>query len=468
MTNYVVYGLGISGISTAKFLAKNGKNVIATDDNEENLIKKSQDKFLQNVTFLKPEEISFDSETIISFAPGIPLYAPKTHKILDIVQDTKAELACDLEIFYRLNCQKNFIGITGTNGKSTTTALTGFIFKELGISSEIGGNIGVPCFDLPIDTKNFIFETSSYQIDLLSKTHFKIAALTNITPDHLDRHGSLKNYIKVKKQIFKNQLKEDFAIINVDNEITKKIFEELKSDKSFKALIVPISAKTHPENGISLINGKLTSTILDDKIETEIKSKFLPGRHNEENIAFAFAITQCFFIQNNIDFNQERTVAAITKFKGLKHRLQFVGEFEGSNFINDSKATNAESSKNALKAYDNIFWILGGVAKDGGISELIPFFNNIKKAYLIGKSAELFAKTLSENSIDFSICDDLDNAFKKAVSDAKNSGLSQKNILLSPACASFDQWKNFEERGDHFCKLFNELHNSNTSSQNQV
>jgi UDP-N-acetylmuramoylalanine--D-glutamate ligase len=449
---YVVYGLGISGIATAKFLTTQGFEVVATDDNEKAILDAKQ-KFLE-INFQNPDQIFYDSNTVISFSPGIPLYFPKPHKILEIVKKTGAVLACDIEIFYQNNSQNNFIAITGTNGKSTTTALSGFVFNELKIASAIGGNIGVPCFDLPHSQNNFsyIFETSSYQLDLLDKTHFKIAALLNITPDHIDRHGSLEGYIQTKKRIFRNQAKGDFALIDVDNANSKKVFDELKNDKNFCATLVPISTKQVQENGVALFNGILVNKIGGTDSHLELKSDFLRGQHNDQNMAFAFAIAYCQKLSN-----EKEIIAAIKKFTGLRHRMQLLGEIDGIKFINDSKATNAESTENALKAYDNIFWILGGMAKEGGISSLKPYFKKIHKAYLIGKASEEFSKTLEENSVTFEKCGDLEVAFKKAFSDSKNISLSGKNILLSPACASLDQWKNFEQRGDYFCKLFDEI-----------
>jgi len=487
---YVTYGLGISGLSTAKFLAKNGEEIIATDDNEKNLAEAA--KKFPEINFKKSDEIEYDSNTVISFSPGIPLYFPQPHKILEICKKTGAQLACDIEIFYRKNHEQKFIAITGTNGKSTTTALSGFIFKELEIPSEIGGNIGVPCFDLPQNQKNFtyIFETSSYQLDLLSQAHFSIAALLNITPDHIDRHGSIENYIEAKKRIFRNQITGDFALIDVDNENSKKVFDELKNDKNFKATLVPISTKKIQENGVSLIGGILTNKIGAENSQLELRSEFLRGEHNDQNMAFAFAIAHCHFVQElerssalrakdddvkktlrakdddtkeTLRAKDDEIVEIIKKFRGLRHRMQLLGEIDGIKFINDSKATNAESTENALKAYDKIFWILGGKAKEGGISSLAPYFKKVHKAYLIGEATEEFSQDLEKNSVNFEKCGDLESAFKKAVFDAKNISLSEKNILLSPACASFDQWKNFEQRGDYFCKLFDELQESKKS-----
>jgi UDP-N-acetylmuramoylalanine--D-glutamate ligase len=471
MMKYVIYGLGISGLSAIRFFAKSDYNVTATDDNLQS-IEIAKTKLLEEnleifskVKFLKPEEIVFDNLTTIIFAPGIPLYLPKPHKILEIAKKTQAKLVCDLEVFYQINLQQNFLAITGTNGKSTTTALTGFIFKELNLPSEIGGNIGIPCFDLTNlpdynSEKTYIFEMSSYQLDLIDKIHFKVAGFLNITPDHIDRHGSFEVYIEAKKRIFKNQTQGDYTAINVDNENSKLVFDDLKNDKSFQATLVPISTKNSYENGISVVNGVLYNKISENNSTFNLDEIFLKGEHNAENIAMAFALTYCHLKQQNLlqDNSQSQIITAIKKFKGLKHRMQFLGTINGVNFINDSKATNAESTKNALKAYDNIFWILGGKAKEDGISSLTPYFNKIVKAYLIGDATEDFAKVLKQNSVNFEKCDNLENALNKSFLEAKKYSLKENNILLSPACASFDQWKNFEERGDFFCKFFNELH----------
>lgn len=465
---YIIYGLGISGLATAKHLIKCNHHVIITDDNEsaiENARSKLTEevaKHQENVEFIKSDKIKneCDAETVIVFAPGIPLYHPKSHQILEIVRNCGAKLLCDVELFYLMNKDKTFLGITGTNGKSTTTALTGFIFDELKVDAQIGGNIGVPCFDLP-DAKNYVFEISSYHLDLMEQSHFKTAALTNITPDHIDRHGSFENYIKAKKRIFSNQGAEDYAIIGVDNEFSLQVFEELKDDSSFKAKLIAVSTKKICEEGVSVIDGILHNKIDGASSGLPLEGAVLKGEHNMQNIAVAFANVYCVLHKIVEPRELEKSiVAAINKFKGLRHRMQFLGQVDGISFINDSKATNAESTENALKSYENIFWILGGKAKDGGILSLEPYFKKITKAYLIGEASDQFAEVLQKNYVQFEKCIDLKTAFDHSFIDAKKSGLKEKNILLSPACASFDQWKNFEERGDYFCKVFDEINKS--------
>lgn len=461
MNNFIVYGLGISGISTLKYLVKNNYQVIATDDNQAS-IDNCKSKFAEfsdnkNLQFTASDKIDqfCNSQTKIIFAPGIPLYHPVQHKIIEIVKKSGAKLMCDVELFFLMNSKKDFLGITGTNGKSTTTALCGFIFDELKLSAKIGGNIGVPCFDLPqVDT--YIFETSSYQLDLIDETHFKTAALTNITPDHIDRHGSFEEYVKAKKRIFKNQNENDFAIIEVDNEESKKVYDEFKNDKNFKPKLIAISTKKIVEGGVSILDGILYNTINSNE-KFSLSGIILKGEHNMQNIAIAFATVFCYIVSKKINISQNAIVDAIKKFKGLRHRMQFLGNVDGVNFINDSKATNAESTENALKSYENIFWILGGRQKEGGIEILDKYFSRISKAYLIGEASENFAQFLEKNNVNFEKCGDLKTAFNKSFLDAKNSSLKEKNILLSPACASFDQFKNFEERGDQFCIAFDEI-----------
>lgn len=459
---YVIYGLGVSGLSALTFFAKNNFEVIATDDNLLSLenTQKELSKTLPHVKFLKSTDIAFDKDTTIIFAPGIPLYFPHPHKILEIVKNTQAKLICDLESFYQQNPKHNLLGITGTNGKSTVTALTGFIFKALHIPSEIGGNIGIACFDLidlpNHDNKTYIFETSSYQLDLIDTIHFKTAALLNITPDHIDRHGSLQNYINSKKRIFKNQVQGDYALINIDNINSKSVLNDLRNTENFTSTIVPISTQNILSNGVSLIKGVLYNNIDKNHSQFTLGDIFLKGEHNAENIATAFALTYCYLKQEKIldHTHPKQIIQAIKEFKGLKHRMQFLGTVEGINFINDSKATNAESTENALKCYDNVFWILGGKAKEDGISILAPYVHRIKKAFLIGEASEAFATFLQEHEVAFEKCETLENAMKQSFSDAKTSQLPEKNILLSPACASFDQWKSFEHRGDFFCNAF--------------
>ncbi len=462
--SYIVFGLGISGIATVKFLLLNDYSVLASDDNQSSIdnllneIKKFPElnsKISNLKTFNNPDEVDWSGIGYLVLAPGISLKYPEPHKIVLKAQQNNCEVICDLELFYLFNPEENYLGITGTNGKSTTTALTYHIFKENNLNSAMGGNIGVPCFSMPKLSKNatYIFETSSYQLDLIHKTRFHIASLLNITPDHLDRHLNMEGYIAAKKRIFKNQKAGDFAVIGIDNENSKRVYEDLKNDPNFSSQIVPISTKIILKDGVSILNNIIYNNIHNQTSEIALGDlPFLQGEHNAQNIAVSFA--NAFL--SKID--EQKILNAIQSFKGLKHRMQIVGKIGDIIFINDSKATNAESTENALKSFDNIYWILGGKPKAGGIEILKPYFSKIKYAFLIGDATEEFAKTL-DNKVQYFKCGNLENAFKMAYEKAGSNENGKKNILLSPSCASFDQWKNFEERGDYFCKLVSNLQN---------
>lgn len=461
----------MSGLNVARYLSKLNEDFILTDDNSLALISPSETYGIDKVCDANLVENYIDSNSTIIFSPGIPLYYPKRHKILDIVNEKSAKIICDIELFYKMTkkaSENNFyIGITGTNGKSTSSQLTYEILKEIFPSTYLSGNIGIACFDLlnkksldlnsNFNLSNFVLEISSYQLDLISETHLDVAALTNITPDHIDRHGSFENYLMTKKSIFKNLKKGDCAVIAIDNENSALIYNQLLEEKN-EAEIVPVSSKRKLPYGVSVVDGFLYKNI-DEFKKYDLRKMFLRGQHNMENVAISFANSYLVAKKRNMVNNdvENKIISAIINFKGLKHRMQHVGNIGEINFINDSKATNAESTLNALKSYDNIFWILGGRPKSGGIDILKPFFPKITKAYLIGESAKDFAIVLKNNGVLHEECSILENAFKKAYEDAKNSGLNHKNILLSPACASFDQWKSFEERGDYFCMLFDEI-----------
>jgi UDP-N-acetylmuramoylalanine--D-glutamate ligase len=291
----------------------------------------------------------------------------------------------------------------------------------------VGGNIGISALALSPLPKGgiYVIETSSYQLDLLDKTRFDVAVLLNITPDHLDRHGDMEGYAKAKKRIFRNQTSKDVAVIGVDNSVTKSIAES----KPTPAMIVPISA--FDEFGL----GDLP---------------YLPGLHNKENIAAAFVACKALGIAD------KTIIAGIESFKGLAHRMERVAEKNGVVFINDSKATNAEAAEKALLSYGSpIFWIAGGKAKEGGIEMLKPLFSKITHTYLIGDAAEDFAKTLTANNAPFTQCGTLDKAVAEAYQAAQKT--KGATVLLSPACASFDQFKSFEHRGDLFRQLVEAL-----------
>lgn len=459
MKTFLVFGLGISGNAAVKFLLENTYQVLAGDDNRNSLVALNQ--YLQEHPHLRNnlqiiedlKQINWKDIDCLVLAAGIPLKYPTPHPIVLEANKHNCPIVCDVEILYLFNSKANFIGITGTNGKSTTTALTGHIFQSADKINAVGGNIGISALALPqLSNKgSYIIEMSSYQLDLIDKTHFHIADLLNITPDHLEHHKDMAGYIAAKKRIFLNQTQNDFAIIGIDNKNSHAVYEDLKNDKNFKAKLIPISTKKAVEGGVAMVGDIIYNNIDGKNSIIDFKErKFLKGEHNTQNIATAFA--NCFLS----GISENDIILAIKTFKGLKHRMQLVATIDNIHFINDSKATNADSTENALKPYENIYWIVGGKPKEGGIESLKQYFPKIKYVFLIGQATEEFAKTL-EGKAPYFRCNDLKTAFEMAYSKALEDKSIEKNILLSPACASFDQWKNFEERGDFFIKLVENL-----------
>jgi UDP-N-acetylmuramoylalanine--D-glutamate ligase len=454
MKQIAIFGIGISGLSAIDYLINNNYQILAIDDNVnslEKLQKKYQDhpNLLQNIEICGDKtKINWNNIEFLLVSPGIPLKYPKPHDIVLLAKENSCKITGDIELFYLLNKKSKFIGITGTNGKSTVTSLTGHIFKESQVDALIGGNIGIACFELE-KSDRYIFEMSSYQLDLNDKTHFHIAVIMNITPDHLDRHKDMDGYIKAKKRIFLNQTQNDFALLNIDDANCYKIYQDLKEDSNFKANLVAISLKKDQKDSISLINNRLINNISQETIDLD-DFEHLKGSHNKQNIAVSYAIAHLSGISN------DKITSSIKSFEGLKHRLEFVKKINNISFVNDSKATNIEAALCAIEAYDNIFWIAGGESKNDDFSILKKDLHKIKKVFLIGKDQEKIARFLNQNNVENYLCNDLDNAFKKSVEFA-NKEDGKIIILLSPACASFDQWKNFEERGNHFCQLVNNI-----------
>ena len=451
-----VFGLGISGIATMQYLANLNADFIAYDDQPATIAKISQQHPELAKNLLDLSNDAWKKLDYLILSPGIALTFPQIHPVVKLVNNAK--IICDIELYYLNNRDKYFIGITGTNGKSTTTSLVHHILNFNSLNTVIGGNIGIPI--LSTDTKNskyIVIEVSSFQLDLLDKTKFNIAALLNITPDHLDRHGNMENYCKTKYSIFTNQTENDHAIIN--HELENKILKT--------ADILEFSNQKKDPNIL---------TVIDNILYFSGNSYPLPhnnsllGEHNQQNIAAAAAC--CIKAGLSI----EQIISALPSFVGLKHRMQYLGQHNGITFINDSKATNADSTSKALASFNNIIWIAGGVAKEGGIEPLQEYFPKIKQALLIGKAQDEFAKTISHvipdedkvfdrgscedklyknrgNALPWQKCDNLENAFKIACDIAQKDDV----ILLSPACASYDQWKNFEQRGDAFIEMFKQL-----------
>jgi UDP-N-acetylmuramoylalanine--D-glutamate ligase len=456
-TKVAVFGLGKSGKAAVKFLTEYEIPTLVWDGNQD-ILKEMQlvHKTNKYLTFQNFNKYNWKEIECLILAAGVPLHYPIPHNIVKLARKHKCPIISDVEVLYRSFPNNTFIGVTGTNGKSTTTALLGHIFKKSKIKSDFGGNLGnTATLGLEKFEKEgvYIIEMSSYMLDLLDETKFNAAILLNITPDHLDRHGGMKNYIASKASIFANQDETCVGIISVDCPNAKKVYETLQKDKKHNGRLIPISVNKILNNGISFVNGTIYNYINNKNEHIEVgELKYLKGQHNAENVICAFAAAVFYGISIN------ETLEHVMSFKGLDHRMQLIRSIGNINFINDSKATNDKSTEQALKANDNIYWILGGRPKEGGIKSLKKYFNKVKYAFLIGEATEEFAKTLKKGNVKYFKCGGLENAFKKAYEMAKNEPKKEKiNVLLSPACASFDQWKNFEKRGEFFVKMVKEV-----------
>ncbi len=441
-----VFGLGMSGLGTAKALIEGGATVACWDDGEKG--RENAEKAGYSLVDLNTADWSgFDS---LILAPGVPLTHPKPHWTVEKASAAGVEVIGDTELFFRehkhQNSKSRIIGITGTNGKSTTTALVAHLLKDAGKKVEMGGNIGKAVLDLaPFADENiYVIEYSSYQIDLTPSLHLDGAALLNITPDHIDRHGTLEHYAKVKERIFQNLEKSQTAVISVDDELCVEIADRLNGDFETQK----ISVKKELQSGICAKDAELYEAHNgESKFLVSLKNiDALRGAHNWQNAAIAFALVR------SMGLSTEDIQSGLKTFPGLEHRMQQVARNGATIYINDSKATNADAAEKALSAFKNIYWIVGGVPKEGGIKPLRPYFKNIAKAYLIGEAAKDFANVLAGNTA-FEISETLDKAVEQATKDAAQSDAEEKVILLSPACASFDQYPNFMLRGDAFCEI---------------
>ncbi|MFD1746979.1 UDP-N-acetylmuramoyl-L-alanine--D-glutamate ligase [Rhizobium helianthi] len=438
-----LFGLGGSGLATAKALLAGGADVTAWDDNPDSVAKANAD----GVKTADLRGIDWASQAALVLSPGVPLTHPKPHWSVDLARAAGVEIIGDVELFVRERrahapgCA--FIAITGTNGKSTTTALIAHILRSSGRDTQLGGNIGtaVLTLDPPRDDRFYVVECSSYQIDLAPTINPTAGILLNLTPDHLDRHGTMQHYADVKERLVAGS---GTAIVGVDDSYSSVIADRLERAG---VAVDRISKRSPLRNGYYLAGtdivqakeGEVVSLYSLDGIDT------LKGSHNAQNAAAAIAACLA------VGVSAEDIRSGLMSFPGLKHRMQPVGRKGRVVFVNDSKATNAEAAAPALSSYDRIFWIAGGLPKAGGIASLAPLFPRIVKAYLIGEAAPEFASTLGD-AVPYEISSTLDRAVAHAAAEAEADG-GDCAVMLSPACASFDQFRNFEVRGDYFVSL---------------
>ena len=418
-----IYGLARTGISTLNFLKNKGNKLICWDDKF-----KTRKKISKNFLLKSTKQLNKHLFDFIVISPGIN---KNNCSIKNFLSKNENKIITDLDIFYSFNYFNKIISITGTNGKSTTCKLLYEIFRAGGYKVQLGGNIGRPLLDLKKLKKEsiFILELSSYQLDYTKYFRSNHAAILNISFDHLERHKNIQNYINAKARIFKFQKKTDIAYLSKKN----KYFSKIK--KNFKSKIKIIKLKNIY------------------KLKKKITNDYLLTLPNLENLAFVLNITKKFKLSKKIIFR------VINKFKGLPHRQEKIYSGKKIICINDSKATSFDASRQALNSYKNIFWILGGINKKKDKIQLEKLKKNIVQAYIVGKNKNFFINQFN-NKIKYKKCINLPNAFPKVIKDIrtfkkKYSTYKIPTLLFSPAAASFDAYKDFEERGNHFKKLFN-------------
>lgn len=440
----LVIGLGISGIATIKALHKLGAQISISDTKEENQLI----DILQEISYIKfdsyfnTENIDICAYDFVIKSPGIPPNA----KLIQKAIENNVEVITDIELAYRISPTNNLIAITGTNGKTTTTTLVGEIFKRNSRNTYLAGNIGIGILENIIDAKAedvFVIETSSFQLEHTNQFKPKVALILNITPDHINWHGSYENYIESKLKIFKNQDYNDYLILNYDDEILSKIKAETN--------IIHFSTTKALESGIFVDGENIVIKYGNYNLEfMNYNDLRIKGMHNIENILGSIGISIAMGL--NLDLVKE----AILDFKGVEHRLEFVSEFKGLKFYNDSKGTNPESTIKAIESFNEpIILIAGGYNKESKFDKLIlSFKNKVKALILLGETKEQLKQTASEYNYNlFYTVEDMD----QAVTLAYKLGDEGDNILLSPACASWDMYSNFEERGIHFKSIVNKL-----------
>jgi UDP-N-acetylmuramoylalanine--D-glutamate ligase len=434
-----VLGLAKSGRAAAQALAAGGAEVLAWDDNA-----KVREALASEVPLCDLTAADWREIPALVLSPGIPHSFPEPHPAVVGARKAGAEIIGDLELLARAQPDARYIGITGTNGKSTTTALIGHILATAGRRVEVGGNLGTPALSFaPLGRDGtYVIEASSFQLELVTSLAFDIAVLLNITPDHLDRHGDMAGYVAAKRHIFARQDGKAAAIIGVDDAICRDLCEELRRGP---ARVVPISVLQPVAGGVYVDQGWLVDATgaAPTRVLDLALAERLPGTHNWQNACAAYAAARACGID---------ATTAICSFPGLAHRQELVGTINGIRYINDSKATNADATEKALLCYPAIYWIAGGLPKAGGITPLAPYFGRLRHAFLIGRATEEFAETL-DGSVPFTRCGDLATAVTAASEKARRDGVPGAVVLLSPACASYDQFKNFEERGDRFREL---------------
>jgi UDP-N-acetylmuramoylalanine--D-glutamate ligase len=445
-----VFGLGGSGLASCHALKAGGAEVIASDDTPAKLAEAEKAGF----TTADLRSVSWTNFAALVLTPGVPLTHPQPHWTVLAAKAAGVEVIGDIELFCRERKRHApdapFVAITGTNGKSTTTALVAHLMREAGYDTQMGGNIGTAILSLepPRMGRVHVIEMSSYQIDLTPSLDPNVGILLNVTEDHIDRHGSIEHYAAVKERLVASVQRGGAAIVGVDDHFCAAIADRVEQAGQN---VVRVSVKHPVADGVCLEGDTIVH--VDGGARTRIASiadiGSLRGLHNAQNAACASAAVLALGVGTDV------LQKGLRSFPGLAHRMEQIGRNGRVLFINDSKGTNADAAARALSSFRDIFWIAGGKPKSGGIEALREFFPRIRKAYLIGEAAQDFAATLGD--VPHEISKTLEEAVPHAARDAEASGLAEPVVLLSPACASFDQFPNFEKRGDRFREIANVL-----------
>lgn len=449
---YAVLGLGRSGRTAALALQASGHPVWAWDDSESARASAAA----EGVSLQDPAACDLAQAEALVLSPGIPHTFPQPHPLAARARALDVPIVGDIDLLFRAQPQATYIGITGTNGKSTTTALIGHVLTAAGADVRVGGNLGPPALGFaPMNAKSIcVLEVSSYQLELTPHLVFNLAVMLNISPDHLGRHGGIDGYIAAKRHIFDAPPAGAVAVIGVDDAACRTICTELAQQGDHRVLVV--SGERRVGGGAYVEDRLLFDAIdFDGKAVADLEeARALPGAHNGQNAAAAYAVARALGIDT------ELAVQAILDFPGLPHRQERIAVVGGVAYVNDSKATNGDAAVRALLSYQGIHWIAGGRPKEDGLSATLSVLDRVRHVYLIGEAEAAFAAEL-EGRVPYTRCGTLSQAFAAAhtaaEADVRSGVVAESVVLLSPACASFDQFRDFEARGDAFRRLVEEI-----------
>jgi UDP-N-acetylmuramoylalanine--D-glutamate ligase len=439
-----VLGLGRSGRSACRALAASGARVWAWDDAPARRAEAAD----AGVPVVDLAICNWRRVDRLVLSPGIPSLHPRPHPLVRRAREEGVEVTGDLELLVENQPRRRIVGITGTNGKSTTTSLVGALLRSAGIGAQVGGNIGLPVLDLlPKPEEDiYVLELSSYQLELTDRLACSVAVILNLSADHLERHGGMGGYLRAKRRILRNQGASDWALIGVDDAPGQALFEELRAAGGRRLL--PFGVGRTLDEGVYVVEGRLydgreagARPVVDLRGVASLR-----GAHNWQNAAAAYGVARALGVA------PATAAAGLRGFTGLAHRMEAVATLGEVQFVNDSKATNPEAAARALASYERIYWIAGGRPKQAGLEPLLPWLDRVRHAYLIGEAAAPFEAALGPR-VPCTRSGDLATAVGQAATAAAADRAGGAVVLLSPACASFDQFTDFEARGDAFKAL---------------